>query len=234
MDQSADSQTRRREIRSALVLLVLLSLGLVQTGCRAMWDAQRENERIFALDNARVHSGRGQCDRALGEFDRAQARIDLGPLAREATLARARCYDKLGFAEVARAHRRLIDDFYTTEPMAYPSPNGASKFQVQGISVSDYESPPSWLEIAPPKYTPYARRSKIVGKVVVSFEIAGNQRPRKIRVLAMPHPLLATWAIEAIANAESKKKPETPDVIPGTQFITTFSFQYRFAPQSPS
>ncbi|MEM9175817.1 MAG: energy transducer TonB [Myxococcota bacterium] len=221
--------------RSPLVLAILLCAILTSTvGCRSMWDAQRENERMFALDAARTHANRGQCDKALGEIDRAQSRIDLGAYSRESVLARLRCYEKLGMTELASAHRRLVADFYTDEPMAYPDPDGSSIFRVRTISKGGYDRPPAWLKISAPRYPEFARRSRIIGRVVVAFELAGNDRPRSIRVLEMPHPLLATWAIEAITQAKGKKKKNAPELIPGGRYVTTFLFEYRWAKELPS
>ncbi len=218
---------------STLVAGLMLVLATTSLGCSSMWDRHRENERMFALDAARTHTKRGQCTRALGELDRAQARIDLGAYGLESTLARVRCYEKLGMTELATAHRRLVNDFYTDEPFAYPDPDGSSIFRVREVAREGYDRPPSWLVIAPPRYPESARRSKIIGRVVVAFELAGNDRPREIRVLEMPHPLLASMAIEAIAQAKPKKKKDSPDLMPGGRFVTTFVFEYRWAKEQP-
>lgn len=219
---------RRR--RALAMCLALIALGAV--GCQSMWDRVRERERLFALDTARTQTGRGQCPQALQSLDRAQARLDLGAYARESTVARARCYEKLGMTEMASAHRRLVDDFYTDEPMAYPDADGTSIFRVKQVSPGGYDRPPKWLKVPEPRYSAYARRSKIIGRVVIAFELAGNDRPRKIRVLEMPHPLLATWAIESIAQSKPKKKKDSPDLMPGGRYVTTFVFQWRWAGES--
>jgi len=214
--------------RVALGLAALCGL-LTQIGCTTFWDATRERERIFALEKARTETGRGQCVQALASLDRAQARLDLGLYARESTLARVRCYEKLGMDELAAAHRRLADDFYTDEPMALPKADGSSVFRVKTVPASGFSRPPSWLKFPAPRYSAYAQRSDIVGRVVVSFELAGNDRPRKIRILEMPHPLLATWTIEAIASAEPKKKEGTATLMPGGRYVTTFVYEWRWA-----
>ena len=218
-----------------IVLLVLLAVFASGTvGCRTMWDQHRERERLFALEAARTHTRRGQCEKAIGELDRAQARVDIGAYSTESILARVRCYEKLGMTELATAHRRLMDDFYTKEPMAYPDPDGSSIFRVRTISKGGYDRPPNWLKISAPRYPEFARRSQITGRVVVSFELAGNDRPRSIRVLEMPHPLLATWAIEAIVQAQPKKKKDTTKLMPGGRYVTTFVFEYRWAREQPT
>ena len=215
------------QARLAVLILALLFLA----GCTPMWQRVRENERMFALDAARSHAGRGQCAAAIQSLDRAQARMDLAAYSRESTEVRARCYERLGMTEVARAHRRLIDDFYAEDPMAYPAADGSSVFQVKIVPTGGFEDPPEWLKIPSPRYTPSARRSKLVGRVVVSFELTSNDRTRAIRVLEMPHPLLASWAIEAVANAEPKKEDSDGKqaLMPGGRFATTFVFEWHWA-----
>lgn len=231
----SEKNARRLRLLPTLLVGLLLFTTVASLGCQSMWDRHRENERLFSLDAARTHTQRGQCTRALGELDRAQSRIDLGGYSVESTLARVRCYEKLGMTELATAHRRLVTDFYTEEPMAYPDPDGSSIFRVRTIAKGGYDRPPSWLEIAAPRYPEAARRSKIIGRVVVAFELAGNDRPREIRVLEMPHPLLASMAIEAIAQAKPKKKKKKnlPELMPGGRFVTTFIFEYRWAKEQP-
>ena len=229
------SRASRRPLgRTLLMRLVALMLATSLVSCASAWDRVREQERIFALETARTQTGRGQCANALKSLDRAQARIDLGAYSRESTAARARCYEKLGFTEFAAAHRRMLDDFYAEEPMAYPTADGASVFRVKTVPAGGFSRPPSWLKMPAPRYTPYAQRSKIVGRVVVSFELAGNNRPRKIRILEMPHPLLASWAVEAIASAQPKKKEDDPILMPGERYVTTFLFEWRWAKEAPS
>ncbi len=217
-----------RSIQIALILF----FALTQAGCSTFWEATRERERIFALENARTQTGRGQCDAALDSLDRAQARMDIGRYARESTLARVRCYKKLGLVEIAAAHRRLATDFYSDEPMALPNADGTSIFRVRTFRAGAFSRPPTWLEFPLPRFSPYAQRSKIVGRVVISFEIGGNDKPTKIRVLEMPHPLLATWTIEAIASGQPKKK-EAAALMPGSRYVTTFVFEWRWAKEAP-
>ena len=215
---------------SNIALIVLAALvTLPQIGCGGIWNHVRERERVFAQESARTQTARGQCAAGLASLDRAQARLDLGLYSREATIARIRCYEKLGLGELAAAHRRLISDFYTSEPMALPAADGSSIFRVKSVPPGGFERPPKWLQFMAPRYSPYAQRSKLVGRVVVSFEIAGNDRPRKIRVLEMPHPLLATWAIEAVTQGEPKKKEGDPALMPGGTYVATFVFEWRWA-----
>ena len=224
-----------RRATAGLPVVAFTLVALVLSGCGTMWDRVREQERMFALDSARTQTNRGQCASALRSLDRAEARIDLGPYAREATLSRQRCYEKIGQQEAAAAHRRLIDDFYTDQPMALPEPDGSSVFRVKALPSDGFERPPNWLEVPSPRYTPYAQRSKIVGRVVIAFDLNKNGRPQRIRVLEMNHPLLASWAIEAIASAKPSKKEKGPSpLMPGGPFVTTFVFESHWAKEEPT
>ncbi|MFP6654408.1 MAG: energy transducer TonB [Myxococcota bacterium] len=207
-----------------LCLLLASLSGCVQT----FWGHIQERERLYALESARIRTERGQCVKALAALDHAEAKLDLGGYAREATAARVRCYEKLNRWELSAAHRRLLTDFYTAEPMALPKKNGSSVFRIDGLVPENYQAPPTWLKIESPRYSEFARRAKIVGRVIVSFRLTKNGRPKRIRVLEMPHPLLASWAIEAIGRSKPVKKKEVTDA-PGGQYISTFRFEWRWA-----
>ncbi len=221
---------RRSDLLCRLVLVTLALLAaLALSGCAGMWDAVRENERGFALDNARNRSKRGECVEALESLDRAQAIMSIGRFAIEATQIRIRCYERLGLPELEAAHRRLLQDFYTEEPMAFPAADGSSVFRASGNIPSQFDRPPSWLKIERPRYTPYAQRSKIVGRVVVQFGLGAGGTTNGIRVLEMTHPLLASWAIEAIAQAKPKRKDQVPVIESDRNYVTTFNFEWRWA-----
>jgi TonB family protein len=211
-----------------LVALAAL-LALSSIGCGTMWEKVRENERGFALENARSDAKRGKCTEALESLDRAEAIMAIDRFALEATQIRIRCYEKLGLAEQQSAHRRLLDDFYRDEPMAFPAADGSSVFRVAEGAPVRFDRPPSWLDIERPRYTPYAQRSKIVGRVVITFTLAENGRTKNIRVLEMPHPLLAAWAIEAIGQAKPKRKGQVPIIESDRAYVTTFNFEWRWA-----
>lgn len=216
--------------RPALAVLALL-LVLPLFGCGSMWSRIRENERVFALENARTQSKRGKCADALADLDRAESVMAIDRLAIESLQIRIRCYEKLERSEEMSAHRRLLEDFYTEEPMAFPAHDGSSVFRVHEGAPIQFERPPSWLQIERPRYTPYAQRSKIVGRVVITFGLAPNGKTTKIRILEMPHPLLASWAIESVAKAKPARsmKDKVPVLESDRSFVTTFNFEWRWA-----
>jgi len=221
----------RRSSSPALLVLALLVLAgvLSQMGCSGMWESVRENERGFALQNARSQAKRGNCAKALEDLDRAEAIMSIDRFAIEAIQLRIRCYEKLGLSAFQSAHRRLLDDYYTEEPMAFPAADGSSAFRVTKGAPVRFDRPPSWLEIARPRYTPYAQRSKIIGRVVIAFGLADNGRTKDIRILEMPHPLLATWAIEAVGQAKPKRTGQAPIIESDRVYVTTFNFEWRWA-----
>lgn len=220
-----------RATRSVLGLVLLALIASTSGGCRSMWNRVRENERTFALENARTNAKRGNCREALESLDRAEAIMAIDAFAIEALQMRIRCYEKLGLGEVRDAHRRLVEDFYREEPMAFPAADGSSVFRVRSNTPVRFEPPPAWLAIERPRYSPYAQRSKLVGRVVLAFELAPGGRTTEIRVLEMPHPLLATWAIEAVAQAKPRRgmKDEVPVIQSERTFVTNFSFEWRWA-----
>jgi hypothetical protein len=211
----------------AILVIALITL-ISQSGCRKMWQQVREGERTSALESARDQARRGECEAALISLDRAQASLNIGVYARESTVTRARCYKELGRTELAAAHRRLLTDFYENEPMAIPEPDGSSVFRVANVTFDGFNRPPSGLRIPAPRYNAYARRSGIIGRVVLSFDLASDGRPRMIRVVEMPHPLLASWAIEAVAQA-SFRKNQKPLLAPGEHYLSLFDFEWHWA-----
>ena len=221
---------RRPSLRVPSVFVALAALVVLSSlGCGSMWENVRENERGFALENARKDAKRGKCVQALEGLDRAEAIMAIDRFALEATQIRIRCYEKLGLSELQSAHRRLLDDFYREAPMAFPAADGSSVFRVADGAPATFDRPPSWLKIERPRYTPYAQRSKIVGRVVITFGLAENGRTTRIRVLEMPHPLLAAWAIEAIAQAKPKRSGQVPIIESDRIYVTTFNFEWRWA-----
>ena len=216
---------RERKLPTCILSCVVL-LSLV--GCSTMWRRVAERERLFAVEAARVQVRRGQCVDALASLDRAEAGIEIGLYAREAIGARARCYEELGLREMARAHRQLLADFHGSAPMAESVSGRPSILRVEEERSRELGPPPSWLRIEAPRYSRYARRSKIVGRVVVSFDLGRDGRPTRIRVLETPHPLLASWAIEAIARSGPEKNRK-PVFVPGLRYVSGFDFQWRWA-----
>jgi hypothetical protein len=194
-----------------------------------MWKRVRENERTNAVSNARTFSKSGRCSRALAALNRAEAKLEIGGFGQEATNIRIRCYERQERWAAARAHQRLLEDFYGQDNPSYPAADGSSVFRVSKLPKIDFEKPPEALDMKSPLYSEPARRSYITGRVVISFKLGVDNRTRAIRVLEMPHPLLASWAIEAVEHTEKKRKFKDTLLAPGGHYIATYSFQYRWA-----
>jgi tetratricopeptide (TPR) repeat protein len=197
-------------------------------GCASMWQQIRERERLYAVESARAYAGQGKCELALNSLDRAQAKLDLGPFARESTNIRARCYENLGRTELAQAHRRLLADFYENDAIVARDPSGLEVLRVSNVALEGYGPPPSSLKIKPPRYNSHARRSGLVGRVVVAFDLSRDGKPTGIRVLEMPHTLLATWAIEAVLESHLRKQA-IQSVAVDAHYLTILSFEWRWA-----
>lgn len=206
-----------------LIVLGLAAFGVL--ACAGMGNRLRERERLFAVEKARTQTQRGQCAEALVSLDRAQARLDLGPYARESIRARVKCYAELGLDELARGHRRLLEDFYSGDSQTLSNDGGSPVFRVRDVDPASLEPAPSALRLEEPRISPSASRSRLVGRVVVSFAIGSDGQPTDLRVLEMPHPLLATWAMEAVARSKLAKSADRSVLIPGRRYVTTFAFE---------
>jgi len=206
-------------------LIVLAVAAFNVLACAGMGKRLRERERLFAVEMARTQTERGQCAEALTSLDRAQARPDLGPYALESTRARVKCYAKLGLDELARGHRRLLEDFYSDGGRPLTSTDGVPVFRARDIDPALLQPVPSALRLEEPRISPSASRSRLVGRVVVSFALGSDGQPTDLRVLEMPHPLLATWAMEAVARSELAKSADRSVLIPGRRYVTTFAFE---------
>jgi hypothetical protein len=220
----------RSSVRIALITILTLVF-VAPIGCTSMWQAVRKREYAYSVESARGYARAGKCEPALKSLDRAQASLNLGPFARESTAIRARCYEKLGLEELASAHRRLLTDFYVGEPISAPGPDELPVFRVADVNLDDHSPAPSSLKITPPRYNSFAGRSGLVGRVVIAFDISEDGKPTNVRVLEMPHTLLATWAIEAIVESRIRKKAR-PWVAPAEHYLTVLSFTWRWAKQT--
>jgi hypothetical protein len=220
----------RSSVRVALIA-ILTFVVVTPIGCTSMWQAVRRREHAYSVESARAYARAGKCEPALKSLDRAQASLNIGPFARESTVIRARCYEKLGLEELASAHRRLLTDFFVKEPISALGPDESPVLRVADVDLDDHRPPPSSLKIAQPRYNSFAGRSGLVGRVVIAFDLSEDGKPTKIRVLEMPHTLLATWAIEALVESRIRKKAR-PWIAPAEHYLTVLSFTWRWAKQT--
>lgn len=183
-------------------LLALLCLALA--ACGPFWAAVRENERDFAMRSAQARVEAGDCRAALPSLERAQAHRELGRYAARSTLMKARCLVHLGRAEEGKAHYRLLRDFhpeFQPELVADELREIATPLQ-QARADAQRSTDLSDLRIPRPRYSASADRSYLSGAVLLRFDLLPGPRVEAIRVLEPTHPLLASFAVEAVAQTE--------------------------------
>jgi hypothetical protein len=166
-----------------------------------MWAQVRERDRKSAEKTAQRFAERGQCAQAIASAESAQEAPELGDFAAKSTWIKARCLDALGQREQALAHWRLLADFYSDSPWAGEIPPKVRE-AISIRAASDAVAAPSDLRLPRARYSRGAERSHLIGTVVVGFTLDRTGATRQIRVLENPHPLLSSWAIEAIARAQ--------------------------------
>ncbi|MAI80179.1 MAG: hypothetical protein CL917_14620 [Deltaproteobacteria bacterium] len=197
--------SRLRSLRSIPPLLLLLLMAISSLGCGSFWASVREGERSRAQSQANTYFKDGRCDRVLRKLDRSEAAQDIGRYGAVATYQRAVCLEKLGAKQSGWANYRMLLDFYPDDSVASLARDALPK-EGASPSISQLRAEvaslpmPSQIKIPSPRYTDTAERSGMVGDIVVTFMITGDRRISDIRVVQMDHPLLASWAIEAVSN----------------------------------
>jgi outer membrane biosynthesis protein TonB len=182
-------------------VFALLCVAASLAGCGRMWAGIRERDRKSAEKTSQRLAERGQCARAIASAESAQAAKELGDFAAKSTWLKARCLDALAMHEQSLAHWRLLADFYSDSPWAEKiSPSLREAIATRPSS--PLVAAPSDLNVPKARYSRSAERSHLIGAVVVEFTLDRAGASRQIRVLENPHPLLSSWAIEAIAQAE--------------------------------
>jgi hypothetical protein len=210
----------------------VLCTGLL-SGCGPFWASVREQERGYAAKNAEMRIARGDCRGAMPSLERAQASAELGDYATASTLTKAQCLDRIGEREQSRAHYRLLRDFYP----GFRPQRIAEEFGEKDTTLEfELGEAPALgglhaLELGKPRYSPSADRSQLGGPVLVRFWVAEDRSIRDIRVLEMSHPLLASWAIEAVAKS---KLEEGAVVDLPRAVVTRFVFRTRAERSDPT
>ena len=185
----------------AATLCAVLASGTV--ACTSMWESMRQSERASAAREFERLLEDGKCAEALPVLERAQADRALGAFAAKSTAQKAICLERVGRTEEALAHRRLLVDFFADSAAAQrilPE----ERERLFALGAWPRVPPPPAVEVPGPRYSRSAERSQIEGAVVVGYRLDRDARVSDIRVLESPHPLLASWAIEAVAQAEAE------------------------------
>ena len=197
--------------------LIVAVIAVFSVGCASFWTSVREGERTRAAKKANNYFKDGRCDRVLVQLDRAEAALKLGEYGAHATYQRAVCLENLGQTVAARANYWMVVDFYPESPMRplaleklgrYGNPEPLSQLKEEFSSLNVYPE----IEIPSPRYSEAAERSAVVGSCFLVFTMAADQKTSDIRVVQMDHPLLASWAIEAVSAATIHEDVTPPDL----------------------
>jgi len=194
----------------ALVLLLGSSWG-----CGSFWKGVRERERQFSLRHAREQVGRGNCERGLASVERAQGSAELGDFAAESIWLKARCLTRVGRRPEALAHWRMLGDFYPDSPYAESLPGPlAAELEAFPLAAAREESlslrTPHDLVIPQAYYSKVAERYRLTGSVRILYAVGSDGRTSGLRVVDFAHPLLAGWALQAIAGAKLEDADDAP------------------------
>jgi TonB family protein len=193
-----------------------------------MWQALRRNEQRMAVDRARALVQKGDCEAALESLERAQGQADLGPFGAESTWLKARCLQWMDRHQEALAHWRLLEDFFPESKYAQRiDPRARAELGVRR-PIREQEPAPRALEISRPRYSRTAERSHITGNVVVQYRVGREGEVDEIRVIESAHALLASWAIEAIAEAEWRPRRSDGVELP-LRATSNFRFESHWA-----
>ena len=177
---------------------VLLSAVCATLGCSSMWESVRESQRLSSVRLARELVERGSCERALETIGRAQSTAELGRFEAESIWLRARCLSRLERSQQALAHWRLLADHYSESPFSRRIPAEVRE-QLGRRAETRAPSSPKAFEAPQPRYEPGAQQAKLVGSVWLEFDLDEAGGVGDIRVIETPHPLLASFAVEALA-----------------------------------
>jgi len=222
--QAPEHAVDRVAARPALVATVALAVlaGLV-AGCGGMWGAIGESQRQSSVSLSRDFVERGSCLRALESLERAQTRRDLGAFAAESVWLRARCLDALGHVEQALAHWRVLHDHYGETRWAARIPEQVAP-RLGAPEHLRARPAPEAFEIPKPRYSAGAQRASIAGAVWVEYRLDEEGRPGEIRVIAPAHPLLVSYAVEAVEAGEWRESVGAATPLP-RRAATHFRFE---------
>jgi len=191
----------RAPITDLASVALALTAAMISAGCAAVsdfWDGVRESQRRSSIELSRELVDRGTCDRALGTIERAQTRRQLGAFAAESVWLKARCLAGVGRVEESLAHWRMLADQYADSrwvaripPEVAPALGSAEPYRARAA--------PEAFEIPGARYGEGAQRASIAGSVWVEYRLDEAGRPGDLRVIGAAHPLLAAYALEAVA-----------------------------------
>jgi len=148
-------------------------------------------------------------------LERAQGSAELGDFAAESIWLKARCLERMGRRAEATAHLRMLGDFYADSPYVASLPHSVVEeladlpLPAARKAAASLASPPN-LEIPRAHYSAVAERYRLTGRVRVLYAVEADGHTASLRVIESAHPLLAGWALQALAASEIKDVEDRP------------------------
>jgi tetratricopeptide (TPR) repeat protein len=204
-------------------MLLVVVVGVTSVGCSSMWDAIREKQRQSSITIAREFVKRGEWVRAMQSLERAQTRRQLGDFAAESVYLKAKCLDALGRYEEALAHWRMLRGQYADARWARRIPDEIEPLLGEPEPLRARLAPAAF-EMAKPRYGVGARRASVAGPVWVEYRLDENGVSTDLRVVGPAHPLLAAYALEAVAQGRWRESAGVNTVLP-RRALSPFRFE---------
>jgi tetratricopeptide (TPR) repeat protein len=166
---------------------------------------------------------RGEWTRAFESIERAQTRRQLDEYAPESVYLKAVCLAALGRNEEALAHWRLLHDQYGDTRWAERIPEEVQPLLGEMAPLRARAAPVAF-EMPKPRYSPGAQRASVAGPVWVEYRLDDTGQPTDLRVIQSAHPLLAGYALEAVASGRWRASAGTAVELP-RRALSPFRFQ---------
>ncbi len=195
-----------RWIPLALAVIGAAATGL---GCAGFWESIRRHEHAVSWNRAVDLAASDRCEAAIASIERAQNEKSLTRrFAAESTWLKANCLNALGRREEALAHYRFLRDFLGDSPHLDSLPEAV--LGEDPALAGPVELTSTTLDLPTARYSSAARKAGISGTVEIRYELDPHGAAVRIRVVREAHPLLASWAIEAVAAGRAQPQPTAP------------------------
>lgn len=206
-----------------LACLGVVCVAGAMVGCSSMWDSVRERQRLSSIGLSRDFVKRGEWTRAFESIERAQTRRQLGDFAPESVYLKATCLAALGRDEEALAHWRMLHDQYGDTRWAERIPSEIRPLLGETPALRARAAPIAF-EMPKPRYSRGAQRASVAGPVWVEYRLDADGQPTELRVIQSAHPLLAAYALEAVASGRWRASAGTAVELP-RRALSPFRFE---------
>jgi len=209
--------------RRCLIWLGLIVVFVGPVGCSSMWDSIRESQRQSSIGLSRDFVKRGEWSRAFESIERAQTRRQLGAFAAESVYLKAVSLAAIDRDEEALAHWRLLHEQYGDTRWAERIPSEVRPLLGEAERLRARAAPIAF-EMPKPRYGKGAQRASIAGPVWVEYVLDEAGTAIELRVIQSAHPLLAGYALEAVASGRWRESAGTSVVLP-RRALSLFRFE---------